>query len=116
MYPNASFLNNNNNELFNSLENCFDANSEFSHIIPVRESIKDSDRYQEIADNNNCLLLSPSLHKNLDKFQIYFDHNSGNCIFLKENKVIENCAIKKEWLNNERKKYLKLYEDTFLKK
>ncbi|MDE5767155.1 MAG: HNH endonuclease [Malacoplasma sp.] len=90
------------NYFFNCLNDSF-INYECAHIIPVNESRTSNKRLEEIADNNNCLLLSPNFHSQYDKNIINFDSN-GICYIkgIKENKL----NIKKEWLNEKRKKYL----------
>lgn len=92
------------NYFFNSLDDKF-INYECAHIIPVKESRSDINRLEEIADNNNCLLLSPNLHSEYDKNYINFDSN-GDC-YKKGGMKLEELKIKKEWLNEKRKKYLK---------
>lgn len=97
-------------DAYNSIMDYPSPNSEFAHIVPTYESLKCPNRYFEVADNNNCLLLSPDLHTSYDKLQIYFDENTGNCIFLSSNKVVPNIVIKKEWLSVGRQKYLSMYK------
>ena len=91
------------NYFFNSLNDNF-INYECAHIVPVRESRSDTNRLEEIADNNNCLLLSPNLHSEYDANHINFDSN-GVC-YKKGGMKLEELKIKKEWLNKKRKKYL----------
>ncbi|MDE6894298.1 MAG: HNH endonuclease, partial [Malacoplasma sp.] len=90
------------NYFFNCLNDSF-INYECAHIIPVNESRTNNKRLEEIADNNNCLLLSPNFHTQYDKNYINFDSN-GICYIkgIQEKKW----NIIKEWLNEKRKKYL----------
>ena len=83
-YPKNYFLNSLNDNYIN-----YDC----AHIVPVNESRMDKNRLEEIADNNNCLLLSPNYHKEYDINNINFDSN-GICYKkgIQENKL----NIKKE--------------------
>lgn len=81
-------------------------NCEYAHIFPVH-IIKNQDKSEwfKIADNNNCLLLSPNIHKMLDNHQIIFNEN-GYALSL-DNQVIKDIKLKPEILNTQRKKYIK---------
>lgn len=89
------------------IENKNSSNSKYCHIIPVRESIKNDKTLFEIVDNNNCLLLSPNLHEEFDKFKIIFDDNG--CCFDRKQNIISGWKLKKEILSKKRKEYLKRY-------
>ncbi len=97
----------------NFIKNINNPPSEHCHIIPVKISRKNINTLKEISDPNNCLLLSPTLHAHFDKQNIYFDLN-GYCYQLRNNKLINKVQLKKEFLNEARKKYLNKYLKMFV--
>ncbi|MCF0218118.1 MAG: hypothetical protein HUJ42_03715 [Malacoplasma sp.] len=81
---------------------------EFVHIISSKEAKQEIsvESLFQIADNNNCLLISPNLHTSFDNNQVYFD-DKGYCYNSSNNQKIVKIYIKKEFLTNQRKAYLK---------
>ncbi|RXY96320.1 HNH endonuclease [Malacoplasma penetrans] len=96
----------NKNNIINSCEKDSFFCYEVAHIVPVKLSKQSEKTMWEIADPNNCLLLSPNTHKAYDLKYIYFNEE-GNCYYLSDNRRYEVPNIKQEWLKPERKLYLK---------
>ena len=85
-------------------------NCEYAHILPVKEIKKrDKSEWFKVADNNNCLLLNPSFHTALDKFQIIINENGEFKSSQDDSRVI--FKIKKEVLNNKRLEYIREFID-----
>lgn len=90
---------------YNSLEGDEIANYKYehAHIVSVR-TCKREDRYKDISDPNNCLILSPSIHSLFDDSKITFSDDGST---FSNNDKINHLKIKNELLNDDRKKYLK---------
>lgn len=85
-------------------------NCEYAHIFPVKEIKKrDKSEWFKVADNNNCLLLNPSFHTALDKFQITINEN-GEFKSSQDDSIVI-FKVKKEVLNNKRLEYIREFID-----
>ncbi len=71
--------------------------AEAAHIIPIKEIKERNLDYSLIADKNNGLLLSPTIHSIFDKNKISFDKN-GIIIIINKN-YSDNIDINKINLN-----------------
>lgn len=91
----------------NSIEHDKFPNCHHAHIVSVSELKKRPtfENLYAIADNYNCLLLSPNIHNLYDSNTLWFDENGEGH---HKNNTELKIKIKKEWLNKKRIYYLKI--------